>query len=200
VHKVQETRKFYSSFRGPHSSKTFLDILLTNMSTGSTWRHGNSSSVQLDLHGLRSRITGGSTFSKRVFTYEPRFKSRIKMVPPYNSLTFIQVPLLWCPACCRHSSHENTLLQLTSPSLWKLPSLACIYHFLSIRTGSSSVEAFQGTLLTRLSRVEPCLASEISLSCAPGLTTLKNLSYHDGSSYHKEGFPSGQMKTSPLFP
>ena len=200
MHKVQETRKSYSSFRGPHSSETFPDILSTNMSTGSTWRHGNSNSVQLDLHGLGNRITGDFTFLKPGLTYGPRFKSMIKMVPSYNSLIFVQVPLLWFPACCRHSSPQNTLLQRTPLILWKLPSPACIYHFLSIRTGSSSVEAFQGTLLTRLSRVELCLASEISLSCAPSLTTLKNLSYHDGSSFPKERYPSGQMKTSLLFP
>ncbi|KAH9988207.1 hypothetical protein BJV77DRAFT_964507 [Russula vinacea] len=105
-----------------------------------------------------------------------------------RSKTFAMVSSLLSPL----ESPEHIML-FTPPKLWKFPSLVYIYHFSSTRIRSSSAEAFQVTLLAGLSPVEQCLASKISLSCALGLTTLKSLCCHDGSSYPKGIFPLGQM-------
>src|SRR5258708_2789100 len=128
------------------------------MSTGSTWSLGNWNSVQLNLLGRQIYRTGGSTYTKLVFTHGPRFRSLVKTVSPYGSLTFVQVLLLWCLACCRPSSPRNISLLPTTPTLWKFPSLVYIYHFLSTRIGSSSVEACLVMSSTGVNRAEQCLA------------------------------------------
>jgi hypothetical protein len=151
-------RRSYSSSRGPIFSGISLGTLLMNTLTGSTLTLANLNSVLLDFHGRLDLPTGGSTHIYPVSTHVQHFKSLVREVPRYSLLTFVQVPSVRCPACCRRWSPRKISSLPTLPSHWMFPFLGCIYHFLSTRIGSSSVEACQVTLLTRLSRAEQCSA------------------------------------------
>ncbi len=159
------------------------------MFTGSTPPHASLNSVQLQPLGHLNLLTGGSIFKSQGFLKKENLvsipmlfsKSLVKKFSRYDSSTLVQIPSERCPVCCHRWNPQNILLLRTPPRHWTYPSLGCVYHSLSTKTGSLNVEASLVTLSTRPSRAGQCLACKTNLSCAPALPDLKSPCCHDRS-------------------